>query len=474
MTTPIDHGADLGPDTDPEASSDDPDQLDLTAFDDEPWSDLDPEAFDDLEDIDESVVSFGGPVPLQDTSTRKHWLQSALRALVAPKLGVDGVLGPQTTKAVAAFQRRAQALGATPLQADGIPGRATIAALETLTQSKAPEPSVATQAPRSPKGTSGGALELRERVDDKGVTEYRIRAGDDEVAFSYWTPAHRNYKPFNVSRYTGARKGLLSDDDIAAVGYSKSERGILRANALKESGGAFGAINTWDDQIVSWGMAQFAGQAGTLAVLLAGLAEGPRTRPSFERWFRAQGIDVDRGPYPWKDGRTKTGWHVVVSDAKGTVHRGNEGWAHIRTQPLLIGAFLLAGNDRAIQLGQVEFWRRSFLLRAVDKQVSFASGVGGPIRRYLGSERGLAVIVRLHNWMPGYVAKWSNRFIAELEAEHPGRDLSDPFMWDQALEDAFVQKICDERKRVKAGSYDRYALDLSPARGSFVGSTDHT
>jgi hypothetical protein len=29
--------------------------------------------------------------------------------------------------------------------------------------------------------------------------------------------------------------------------------------------------------------------------------------------------------------------------------------------------------------------------------------------------------------------------------------------------------LADERKRVKSGSYDTYALDLSRARGSFTG-----
>ena len=67
-------GIDLvAPDTDAEASSDrDIDRLDLTAFDDEPWSDLDPEAFEDPEASDEPMVSFGGPVPLRDTSTRER------------------------------------------------------------------------------------------------------------------------------------------------------------------------------------------------------------------------------------------------------------------------------------------------------------------------------------------------------------------------------------------------------------------
>jgi peptidoglycan hydrolase-like protein with peptidoglycan-binding domain len=440
--------------------------------DEEPWSDVDPEQFDDPDE--ELPVSFGGPVALADTSTRERWLQSALRALVAPKLAVDGEPGPRTAEAVAKFQRRSARLGAGALVVDGIAGPRTIAALEQLTQTKAPaaRPASATTVelpgPTATPATDASTTLVHRETLVNGVAVHHIRAGDQEVSFSYWTPRWRSYKPYNVSRYQGARKGLLSDSDIAAVGYGPSDRRILRANAMKESGGAFGAINTWDDQIVSWGMAQFAGQAGTLAVLLARLKEGARTRPSFDRWFRSQGIDVARGKYPWKNGSTRSGWHVVIT-TDGETHRGNDGWKFLRTQPRLIGAFLLAGNDPAIQLGQLELWRTSFLARAIEKQVSFASGPGGPIRRYVTSERGLAIVVRLHNWMPAHVVKWSNRFIAELEREHPGRDLSDPFEWDQALEDAFVQKLSDERKRVKKGSYDQYALDLGRTRGSYVG-----
>jgi hypothetical protein len=49
----------------------------------------------------------------------------------------------------------------------------------------------------------------------------------------------------------------------------------------------------------------------------------------------------------------------------------------------------------------------------------------------------------------------------------PAATCPDPDQWDQTLEDAFVKKISDERKRVKSGSYDTYALDLSRVRGSF-------
>lgn len=499
-TTP--HGAD----PDVPLSFDTPefdDHLDPQAFAEEPFDDVDPEAEEDEHD---GELSFGdGPLALADTSTRERWLQSALKATVAPQLDVDGILGPKTSRAVTTFQRRSASLGGGALRTDGIAGPRTIAALERVTKSTAPaqpgavatpidddqgdetevgehetpedEPEVQPEVRADPNAVTApnpvvdtrGDLTVRELKNADGVVEYHVSAGDQTVSFSYWTPDWKNYKPYNVSRYRGARKGLLTDAQIEAIGYSSSELKILKANALKESNGAFGAMNTWDDQIVSWGMAQFAGQAGTLAVLLAELKESPRTRASFKRWFADNGIDVARGDYPWKGGKTKTGWHVVVTDAAGKAYRGNDGWNYIRTQPRLIGAFMLAGNDPQIQLGQIEYWRRSFLSRAIAKRVAQkADGSGGgAVRKYVTSERGLAVLVRLHNWMPGYVVSWSNRFIGELQKTHADRDLSEPFHWDQALEDAFVKKVCDERKRVKSGSYDTYALDLSTRRDSF-------
>ena len=287
-----------------------------------------------------------------------------------------------------------------------------------------------------------------------------------------WTPDYRNYKPYNVSRYRGARKNLVPDGDILTAGYGLSELRILKANALKESGGAFGAINTWDDQIVSWGMAQFAGHAGTLAALLADLKDDARTRAAYQRYFAANGIDVAYGAYPWKQ-TTKTGWHVVVAAPEGP-RRGDDGWNYIRTQPRLIGAFLLAGNDASLQLGQMLFWRRAFLLKAISKVIGRkddGTSKGAAVLRYLTSERGLALIVRLHNWMPVNVVSWSNRFLAELQKRHTAAEVYDPGSWDVFgnLEAEFSQMLADERKRVKSGSYDTYALDLSRNRGSYVG-----
>src|SRR5688500_7785219 len=120
-TTP--HGAD----PDAPLSFDTPefdDHLDPEAFRDEPWDDLDIEA---EEDEDYGPLSFGdGPVVLANTSTRAHWLQSALKLLVAPQLEVDGVLGPRTSRAVQLFQKRSASLGGGALRADGIAGPRTI------------------------------------------------------------------------------------------------------------------------------------------------------------------------------------------------------------------------------------------------------------------------------------------------------------------------------------------------------------
>lgn len=475
--------------------------LDRPQYDpDEPWDEFDSEGLEDLD----GPLSFGGPVALADTSSFERWLQSALKALVSPDLEIDGELGPRTRVAVKTFQRRVRELrpGAAALGVDGIAGKKTIAELELQTGSTAPtrhegddveapvqDDSEPVEAPAdvatptvtvvtdpvvvttTPTTTTTGNLTVSEELVD-GTTEYAISDGNDTVRFSYWTPDYRNYKPYNVSRYRGARKNLVPDGDILTAGYGLSELRILKANALKESGGAFGAINTWDDQIVSWGMAQFAGHAGTLAALLADLKDDARTRAAYQRYFAANGIDVAYGAYPWKQ-TTKTGWHVVVAAPEGP-RRGDDGWNYIRTQPRLIGAFLLAGNDASLQLGQMLFWRRAFLLKAISKVIGRkddGTSKGAAVLRYLTSERGLALIVRLHNWMPVNVVSWSNRFLAELQKRHTAAEVYDPGSWDVFgnLEAEFSQMLADERKRVKSGSYDTYALDLSRNRGSYVG-----
>ncbi|MCA9659974.1 MAG: peptidoglycan-binding protein [Myxococcales bacterium] len=461
------------------------------SFVDEPWDDYDPEGDDPESAAD--IVDFSG-VELEDDSTYERWLQSGLKALVFPTLTVDGALGRRTREAIKRFQSRAHVLrGRGPrLAVDGVAGENTIKALEELTQSDAPSRHEGDPAPASPRTDAPEATAqtqqetpppepvseqlytadaegvLVREIEQDGNTVYVISSGGDEVRFSYWTEDFRKYKPYNVSRYRGAKKGLVDDQTILDAGYSTSELGILHANAMKESGGTYGAINTWDDQLVSWGMAQFAGHAGTLAALLAALKENPRSAAAYKRWFADNGLDVEYGAYPWKD-TTKKGWHVVVKDGE-KVHRGDDGWSYVRTQPRLLGAFMLAGNDPAIAVGQILFWREKFLNRAIRKIIGEEKGVrsGARVMEYVTAERTLALMVRLFNWMPAYVRRWGDRFLAELAEAEPDRDIYKTSTWDQDLEDWWAERVMKERRDVKKGSYDTYALDLSRTRGSFV------
>ena len=134
---------------------------------------------------------------------------------------------------------------------------------------------------------------------------------------------------------------------------------------------------------------------------------------------------------------------------------------------------MLAGNDPAIALGQVLFWRDSFLDRAVRKTIGKRRGVrpGARVMDYLTAERSLALMVRLYNWMPAYVRRWGDRFLAELAELHPERPVYSPDSWDQALETWWAERVMKERRDVKRGSYDDYALGLSRERGSFVVGT---
>ncbi len=456
---------------------------------------LELDALDDEYELESApeVASFDVFEP--DDSSLERWVQSCLQYLIAPRLDVDGALGYRSRVALKKFQRRARKLHKDNprLSVDGRIGPNTIAALERTTDTSAPTNREAERAARTetpsqqPTSSSepvvsvaaeGAALSVRTEDSKRGVV-YVVSDGAQEVRFRYWAKDRGGRDdPYNVSRYRGGVAGVVDDEVLLAAGYSRSEIGILKANALKESGGKFGAVNTWDNQIVSWGMAQFAGHAGTLAKLLSYLKEDPRSREAYARWFAGQGIDVAHGRYAYfKDGavQQRKGWHVVVTGDDGEAHAGDHGWAYLRTQPRLVGALMLAGNDVGIACGQCLFWRDVFLKPAINRVIGKTDDhSGAPASDFVTSEYGLALLVRLGNWMPAYVRRWSNEFIAELAAEHPEFAVRDPATWEAhpALEEAFREKIKDRRRSVKKGSYDTYALDLDRARGSFVAGRD--
>jgi hypothetical protein len=138
----------------------------------------------------------------------------------------------------------------------------------------------------------------------------------------------------------------VSDADLLG-GRLRAERAEDPVGQREEGIGrqVRGILNTWDNQLVSWGMAQFAGHAGTLAALLADLKEDARTQA--RRSTASSGRAGSTSATGRTRGRTRrrpaTTWWSARTD-KGLL-RGDDGWKHIRTQPRLLGAFLLAGND---------------------------------------------------------------------------------------------------------------------------------
>lgn len=412
------------------------------------------------------ITETSTPKPL----THNHWLQQALKQQVAPELVVDGKCGKATTAAIKLFQAGAG------LVADGKSGPRTIAALEQKTGTKAPPRRVvaSTPLPVASDSPPGGHLTVTSAIH-KNVPGYRVSDGKDSVTFAYFTPKVKQYHdPCCMGGgYAGATTKIEHADFVRA-GYGPSEEKIFNANSGKEAGGKFGVINSWDNQLISWGICQFAGVAGTLASLMSTLKKDKGSAAAFKRLFVDNGVDVATGTHRTRAAKKTAGIgggkHLVVRVAGRELH-GDEALEHIRTDPRLLGAFMLAGNDAEVQRVQLAFWLKHFLRKSYRCHVGYQKGVrnGRPIGDYLTTERGRAVIARVHNGRPDNVRVWGTAALAELHKRF-SRNVYDPKTWDGELEAAFIDLISKARKDHSGKSYDKFATNLGTRRGSFKGA----
>jgi peptidoglycan hydrolase-like protein with peptidoglycan-binding domain len=459
----------------------------------EPWDEFDSEALEDLE----GPLSFGGPVALADTSSYERWLQSAVKALVAPELEVDGELGPRTRVAVKTFQRRVRELrpGAAALGVDGIAGPKTIAELELQTASKAPTrhegddaetpvlddsepvderadtmmPPATTATPTTTTTVTGNLTVTEEQVD--GAVEYAISDGKDTVRFSYWTPDFATTSP-TTSAATRARARACSRTGHPTTGYSASAKcGSSRPTRSRSRAARSGRSTPGTTSSCR----------GAWPSSPARPAPSPPSSPTSRTTpHQAPPIDVVRRQrhrrrlrqVPVEAGEVKTGWHVVVA-------AGGEGAAR---QPRLAAHPHPAEPDRRLparrQRPRAAARPVRLLARRLppprDQQAHRPCAPTAPARRarapqYITSERGLALSCACTTGCP---ATWSAGPTASSKSCRPSTPAATcptPTSGTRHLEDAFVKKISDERKRVKSGSYDTYALDLSRVRGSFTG-----
>ncbi len=430
------------------------------------WEDLERDATDPAD------LPLAAPAPIGDGAidgqSPVRWLQGALRRELGPWLDVDGQLGVATRRALVRFQRQ------TGLKADGLAGPLTVAALQArvgLGPPAGPFEPDPRDAGLPPSASPTVAVRELPRAGARAARTFAARLGDDEVRFSCWSdPGGDDH---NVGSHEGAR-GLLGDADLAAIGLGPGAIRVLRACAQGDATGGFGAVRTYDDQLVSWGFAPFGGRAGTLAAVIAGLRDDPACADAYRRFFLDQGLGVAYGPHPTRRRGTaapveRTGWHAVAVDEAGRRLVGDAAWEYARTQPRLVGALMLAGNDRAVQLAQCRFWHRYVLAPAVGKVVVRGPAGNHTIGEYLTSEYAIGLVVRLYAWTPAYVAGWFGEFLTELAKQRRGQDLRDPAVWraDPALADRLCELLKDRRRAVRRGGYDELVRDLDRTPGSF-------
>eukprot|EP01006_Ploeotia_vitrea_P035107 TRINITY_DN65838_c3_g11_i2.p1 TRINITY_DN65838_c3_g11~~TRINITY_DN65838_c3_g11_i2.p1 ORF type:complete len:730 (-),score=419.38 TRINITY_DN65838_c3_g11_i2:1723-3891(-) len=272
----------------------------------------------------------------------------------------------------------------------------------------------------------------------------------NEVQFTTETINHHKGR---VREYKGGKTGLLTDADLIGLGFTKSGIKIMKANADHESKGRFGLVNTWDNQIVSWGFAKFSGKTGALTNLMCFLKRNPKTAKAFERYFsKWNGIDcVDNGP----------GHRHLKATFRHKHYYDKEALKEIRINYDMLASLMAAGNNKEIALGQVTFWKRAFY----DNIAGMTVKGGVRVRDLVTSEWMMGVMVHLGNYMPEFVSKWLNEFI--VAESTPAKNMYDPKNWSEATEAKLFAFVNTKRAALKKPTYEGFGASLSRKRKSF-------
>ena len=414
------------------------------------WSPAD-DAPREAEPDDAGPLDFsGGEAPPIRFDSQAHWLQSCLKRLVAPELGVDGSPGQRTRLALKEFQRRAAQLapGCAALVADGVAGPATIAALEAATATWAPDHgAVAAPEQRGPVTVTrlrGPDLAVRVAADERFVDlqftsrERRDRGGD------------RLIDPHDLA-LRGPTPELAA---LLQLGLRRGEAAVLRATC--PAGAA--SLDTTGPGLVTLGLG-FSGRGGGLAALLVAAQEDPEARAVVDRLLAPCGLGVAHGPYRRLDLVTgavveREGFELDLADADGPPLRGDAAWAALRGQPHRLGALALAAGDPAVVRVQALAWRDQILEPTLRWPVAGRLTLG----ELLDSELGVAAALLLARGGHLALKTWLEDQVMNLAARHPGVDLRDPAAWTGApagdLIDAALARL-DAGERVRLARLSR-------------------
>jgi len=303
------------------------------------------------------------------------------------------------------------------------------------------------------------------------VTKERVRISIEHSAV-YATPLVKPEKIFvgRLHRKGLYRVGLREPETfitnhrekLQEVNLTVSEVNVILATAENE--GNLDAVNTWDNQFISFGMFQWSaggpGKPGELPALLQVIKT--RYPDDFQHYWAQFGLDVDAVG-------TKTGWFSyrgkrVVSAADKALLREHV-WAY---------RFARAGADIEIQAAQIR--------HAINRvnQFYFANSsqlAGYALADLITSEYGVALLLDNHVNRPGYVRSCvaealirSNLTAAELQA---GGDEEEQLVIKNYLDIRQTYgkwPMTDARQR--AAVTRGYVVDghISETRASFVSS----
>ena len=314
-----------------------------------------------------------------------------------------------------------------------------------------------------------GVVNTSEGVQRVGKERFRISIENNVV---YATPLLKPEKIFvgRLHRKGLYRVGLREPESFIAnhreklqeVNLTESEVNVILATAENE--GNLDAVNTWDNQFISFGMFQWTaggpGKPGELPALLQIIKD--KYPDDFQHYWAQFGLDV-------ADVRSRTGWFTyrgkrLVSAIDKAMLREHI-WAF---------RFAQAGADIEVQAVQV--------LHAVNRinQFYFVSSSrldGYALADLITSEYGVALLLDNHVNRPGYVRgcvaealNRSNLSAAEMSA---GGDAEEQLVIKNYLdirETYGKWPMTDARQR--ANVTRGYVVDgiISASRDSFVSS----
>ena len=251
-------------------------------------------------------------------------------------------------------------------------------------------------------------------------------------------------------------------EKLMEVAMTDSEMNVMFATSENE--GNLDAVNTWDNQFLSFGMFQWsagsAGKPGELPKLLKTVKD--RYPDDFQNYWGQFGLDV-------VDVGRKTGWFSY----RGKKLFKAEEKAMLR-EPIWAYRFIRAGTDIEVQATQI--------LHAINRLNQFYLVKSSKLDGYalgdlINSEYGVSLLLDNHVNRPGYVHSCVAHALARsdmtAEQAHRGGDEEEQLLIRNYLdvrESYGRQPMTDSRQR--ASVIRGYVVDgiISDRRGSFDSS----